>query len=65
MEPDAFIARLTVTARFKEKIPIFKVKKSNLYDLVDVCDIKEKCMFVEVDDHHVFVCRFPCKILTD
>ena len=55
----AFIARLTVTARFKEQIPIFKVKKSNLYDLVDVHDIKEKCMYVEVDDHHI---RLP---LTD
>lgn len=61
----AFIARLTVAARFKEKIPIFQVKMSNLYDLVDVCDIKEKCMYVEVDDSHSFVCRFPCKILTD
>lgn len=60
--PTALVQKLTVTARFREDIPIFSVRKSEEYD---VCDIKEKCMYVEVDSSNVYVYRFPCKILTD
>ena len=64
-QPIALVQKLIVTARFKEDIPIFSVRKSDEHDIINVCDIKEKCMYVEVDSNNVYACRFPCKILTD
>ena len=64
-DPIALVQKLRVTARFKEDIPIFSVRKLDEYDVINVCDIQEKCMYVEVDSNNVYVCRFPCKILTD
>ena len=64
-DPIALVQKLRVTARFMEDIPIFSVRKLDEYDVINVCDIQEKCMYVEVDSNNVYVCRFPCKILTD
>ena len=63
--PIVLVQKLIVTARFKEDIPIYRVRKLDEYVVINVCDIKEKCTYVEVDDNSVYVCRFPCKILTD
>ena len=63
--PIALVQKLIVIARFKEDMPIFRARKSDEYNVISVYDIKEKCMYVKVDDNNVYVCRFPCKILTD
>ena len=64
----ASVQRLVVTSKdpfIYDSIPMVKVKEQSLYDVINICDIYEKCVYVEIDNDNTYVCRFPSKILCD
>lgn len=64
----ASVQRLVVTSKdpfIHDSIPIAKVQEQSLYDVINICDIYEKCVYVEIDNDNKYVCRFPSKILCD